>query len=87
MKQICEYCRTHVDPLREDCKNCGAPVPKFHPEYNTYGSPYFAQDINLLALAPGKHMILPSGQAVWSQEIASICGNLQHSKYVCKQGF
>lgn len=80
MKQICEYCRSRVERGRDDCKNCGAPVPQFPPEYNAYGSPSFVQDeALLLALSPGKHMILPSGQSVWTgrswlDELNARCG-------------
>lgn len=84
MRQVCEYCRTLVEPLRDNCKNCGAPVPKFYPEYNTYGSPHFAHlGLENAGWRPG----LDSGQAVWSQETAAICGKLQHSKHVYKRGF
>ena len=51
MHQICEYCRSRVDRDRDECKNCGAPVPKLHPEYNMHGSPYFAPTLELLFAA------------------------------------
>ena len=44
MKQICEYCRTHVGYLRENCVNCGAPVPDYGAAYNIFGSPHFQVD-------------------------------------------
>lgn len=47
MTQICEYCRSHVGYGRYECKNCGATVRQFRPEYNTYNSPYFVHDDGL----------------------------------------
>lgn len=41
--QICEYCKSRVDLGREDCNNCGAPVPKFHPLTNVYRHPSFIE--------------------------------------------
>lgn len=55
MRQICEYCRSRVERGRTECKNCGAPVPEFHPSYNTYGSPYFEQDLLL-----GQQSVIPN---------------------------
>ena len=44
MKQVCEYCRSHMDIGRAECRNCGAPMQQFHPAYNTCGSAHFVQD-------------------------------------------
>lgn len=45
MKQVCEYCRSHMDIGRAECRNCGAPMKYFHPESNVWRNPHFTQDL------------------------------------------
>lgn len=83
MRQICEYCRSRVERERTECKNCGAPVPEFHPSYNTYGSPYFEQDLllwqqSVIPNAYGNIQNVQAGNIQWGYGLVPLSGGHRH---------
>lgn len=76
MTQICEYCRSRVDYGREECKNCGAPVQKFHPSTNAYNNPHFTWGVDQMNAAYNSQLngLMGAGFLTYPQ-----LGNIQDS--------